>query len=276
MKNWLITGTSRGFGKVWARAALDRGDRVAGTVRNPEDVADLVARYGDAFLPVQLDVTRRDEVIAVVEDVRAYLGGLDVVINNAGYGIFGMVEELGEYDFRAQIETNLFGATWVTQAVLPILRGGGGGRILQVSSVGGVLAHSNLGGYHASKWALEGLSEALAEEVKSFGIHVTLVEPVGYATDWRGNSAVHTSPLAAYQPLRDEIAARPPATAVLGDPEASGRAILELVDHPEPPLRCFLGEGGLARARAAYDTRLADWERWDSWSSSAHRRTEAS
>ncbi len=270
-KAWLVTGCSRGFGNVWARAALARGDSVAGTVRRLGDVADLRATYGDAFLPLVLDVTDRTAVFDGVALAHHWFGGLDIVVNNAGYGLFGMVEELSEADLRRQLDVNVLGVAWVAQAVVPVLRDGGGGRLLQVSSIGGVVSHAGLGGYHASKWAVEGLSQALAEEVRSFGIHVTLVEPVGYATDWRGTSAVRASALSAYQPLRDEIATRPPPTAVLGDPAATGAAILELVDHPDPPLRCFLGEGGLARVRPDYEDRLREWERWEGWSASAHR-----
>jgi NAD(P)-dependent dehydrogenase (short-subunit alcohol dehydrogenase family) len=271
VKTWLVTGSSRGFGKVWARAALARGDRVAGTARNPADVADLVAEYGEAFLAVPLDVTDRTAVFSAVDRVRDRFGRLDVVVNNAGYGLFGMVEELTEAELRDQMETNLFGATWVTQAVLPVLRERGGGRLLQVSSVGGVVAQAGLGGYHASKWALEGLSQALAEEVRPFGIHVTIVEPVGFATDWRGTSAVRAEALPAYQPLREAMASRPAGAAGLGDPAASGAAMLELADQPDPPLRCFLGAGGLARVRADYEGRLREWEQWNAWSASAHR-----
>lgn len=275
MKTWFITGTSRGFGKEWARAALARGDRVAGTTRRQADVSDLAGEFGAAFLPVVLDVTNRSAVFDAVASVVEAFGNIDIVVNNAGYGLFGMVEELSEREFRDQLETNVFGAMWVSQAVLPELRRNGGGRLLQVSSVGGVLAHSDLGGYHASKWALEGLSSALAEEVRSFGVHVTIVEPVGFATDWRGASAVRADPLPPYRSLHDEIAARPAATPNLGQPAATGAAILDLVDHPEPPLRVFLGEGGLARVQREYESRLREWEKWEDWSASAHRVPEA-
>lgn len=270
-KTWFITGVSRGFGRVWARAALERGDRVAGALRNPDDVAALVSEFGESFLPIRMDVTDRAAVFAGVDTARERLGNFDVVVNNAGYGLFGMVEELSEADVRDQLETNLFGAVWVTQAVLPVLRQNGGGRLIQVSSVGGVLAHADLGGYHASKWALEGLSQALAEEVRSFGIRVTILEPVGYATDWRGSSAVRAVGMPEYQALRDARAAQPPPTAILGDPAAVGGAMLVLADHPEPPLRCFLGDGGVERVRAEYERRLEEWEEWSAWSTTAHR-----
>ncbi|HZC52030.1 MAG TPA: SDR family NAD(P)-dependent oxidoreductase, partial [Mycobacterium sp.] len=176
-KIWFITGTSRGFGREWAIAALDRGDKVAATARHASSFGDLVGKYGDAILPIQLDVTDRAADFAAVKEAHDHFGGLDVVVNNAGYGQFGMVEEISEAEIRAQLETNLLGALWVTQAALPYLREQRSGHILQVSSIGGISAFMNTGAYHASKWALEGLSQSLAQEVAGFGIKVTLIEP---------------------------------------------------------------------------------------------------
>ena len=197
-KTWFITGTSRGFGREWASAALRRGDRVAGTARDPGTLDDLVQEHGDALLPIALDVTDRDAAFDSVRRAHEHFGRLDIVVNNAGYGQFGMVEEISEQEARDQIETNLFGALWVTQAALPFLREQGSGHILQVSSIGGISAFPGIGMYHASKWALEGLSQALAQEVKGFGIHVTLIEPGGFSTDWGGSSARNAQPLDAY------------------------------------------------------------------------------
>ena len=198
MKTWFITGTSRGFGREWAIAALDRGDQVAATARNLATLDDLVAKYGDAILPVKLDVTDREAAFAAVRLAHERFGRLDVVVNNAGYGQFGMVEEISEAEIRAQLETNVLGALWVTQAALPFLREQGGGHIIQVSSIGGVSAFMNTGAYHASKWALEGFSQSLSPEVAGFGIKVTLIEPTGYSTDWSGSSAKHATPLRVY------------------------------------------------------------------------------
>ncbi|HEX4290883.1 MAG TPA: SDR family NAD(P)-dependent oxidoreductase [Trebonia sp.] len=145
MKTWFITGTSRGFGREWAVAALDRGDQVAATARNLETLDDLVGKYGDAVLPIRLDVTDKDAAFAAVQRAHERFGRLDVVVNNAGYGQFGMVEEISEAEIRAQLETNVLGALWVTQAALPFLREQGGGHILQVSSIGGVSAFMNTG-----------------------------------------------------------------------------------------------------------------------------------
>lgn len=183
-KIWFITGTSRGFGREWAVAALERGDKVAATARDTSSLDDLVERYGDAILPIELDVTDRDADFAAVARAHDHFGRLDVVVNNAGYGLFGFVEEVSESEARAQIETNVFGALWVTQAALPYLREQRSGHIVQVSSIGGISAFPNVGLYHASKWALEGFSQSLAQEVESFGIHVTLIEPGGFSTDW--------------------------------------------------------------------------------------------
>jgi NAD(P)-dependent dehydrogenase (short-subunit alcohol dehydrogenase family) len=163
-------------------------------------------------------------------------GRLDVVVNKAGYGQFGMIEELTEDELRDQIETNLFGALWVTQAALPFLRKQGGGHIVQVSSIGGISAFPNVGAYHASKWALEGFSQALAQEVAGLGIRVTVIEPGGFSTDWGGSSARHATPLPAYDVVREKAAEfRRARTQSQGDPRASARAILKVVDAENPP-----------------------------------------
>jgi NAD(P)-dependent dehydrogenase (short-subunit alcohol dehydrogenase family) len=261
MKTWFITGASRGFGHAWAAAALARGDRVAATARNPQDLEDLTDAYGERVLPLALDVTGRAAVFTAVSRAADTFGGLDVVVNNAGYGLFGMVEETTESQARAQVETNLFGALWVTQAALPVLRAQGGGHILQVSSIGGIAAFPTLGLYNASKWALEGLSEALAQEVAPLGIKVTIVEPGPYGTDWSGASAVHTEPIAAYEPVRE---ARRAGSAVRtpADPAVTAPVILTLVDSEKPPLRLFLGPYPYAVAEKAYQDRLETWREW--------------
>jgi NAD(P)-dependent dehydrogenase (short-subunit alcohol dehydrogenase family) len=273
-KTWFITGTSRGFGREWVIAALDRGDKVAATARDTSSVRDLVAKYGDKVLPLGLDVTDHTAVFDAVGKAHEYFGRLDVVVNNAGYGQFGMVEEVSEQQARAQIETNLFGALWVTQAALPYLREQGSGHIIQVSSIGGITAFPNGGLYHASKWALEGLSQALAQEVAAFGIHVTLIEPAGYETDFSGSSAVQASLLPAYDGVRQRAAEQlTPLMASRGSPEATREAILKVVDAPEPPLRIFFGELPLAIATADYQSRLGTWLEWEPVSITAQGRT---
>jgi NAD(P)-dependent dehydrogenase (short-subunit alcohol dehydrogenase family) len=262
-KTWFITGTSRGFGREWTAAALERGDRVAATARDPSALDDLVGEHGDAVLPLALDVTDREAVFAAVGRAREHFGRLDVVVNNAGYGQFGMVEELSEQEARDQIETNLFGALWVTQAALPVLRGQGGGHLLQVSSIGGISAFQGIGMYHASKWALEGLSQALAQEVARFGIRVTLIEPGGFSTDWGGASARHAERLDAYADVHEASRQRRARGAgSAGDPTASAAAVMRLVDAEDPPLRCFFGTAPLGIAEADYEGRLATWHEW--------------
>jgi NAD(P)-dependent dehydrogenase (short-subunit alcohol dehydrogenase family) len=262
-KVWFITGTSRGFGREWAVAALERGDKVAATARNTASLDDLVANYGDALLPIELDVTDRDADFAAVKQAHDHFGRLDIVVNNAGYGQFGFVEELSEQDARDQIETNVFGALWITQAALPYLREQHSGHIIQVSSIGGITAFPLVGMYHASKWALEGFSQALAQEVAPFGVHVTLIEPASFNTDWSGPSAKTADPLPAYDELRATVhAERSRRWASAGNPAATAAALLKVVDAQEPPLRVFFGASPLQTAKADYENRLRTWEQW--------------
>ena len=269
-KVWFITGTSRGFGREWATAALERGDSVAATARTVSSLDDLVAEFGDRVLPLELDVTDRSRAFEAVRAAHERFGRLDGVVNNAGYGQFGLVEELSEAEARDQMETNLFGALWVTQAALPFLREQGSGHIIQVSSIGGISAFAGIGMYHASKWALEGLSQALALEVAGFGIHVTLVEPGGFSTDWGDVSATHTTPIPAYDGFRAQVeAVRDQRKGTRGNPTATRAAILAVVDAPNPPLRIFFGNGPLAIATRDYEQRLATWREWEQVSISA-------
>ncbi|MGZ4169636.1 MAG: SDR family oxidoreductase [Solirubrobacteraceae bacterium] len=272
-KVWFITGTSKGFGHIWARAALERGDQVAATARDTDTLSDLAERHGENLLPIGLDVTDRAAVDAAVKQAHDRFGRLDVIVNNAGYGLFGTIEEITEEQARAQIETNVFGALWVTKAALPYLREQGSGHIIQVSSIGGVNAFSTLGLYHASKWALEGFSQSLAIEVRDFGIRVTLVEPTGYSTDWSGPSSVQADHLPVYEEVR-RIRAEGWKRRRRGDPEATGPAILKLVDAEDPPLRVFFGIGPLDIIRDEYAQRIATWEHWDWLSREAHGEGE--
>jgi NAD(P)-dependent dehydrogenase (short-subunit alcohol dehydrogenase family) len=269
-KVWFITGTSRGFGREWALAALERGDSVAATARDTSTLDELVERHGDAVLPISLDVTDREADFAAVTQAHDHFGRLDVVVNNAGYGQFGFVEELSEAEARDQIEANLFGALWVTQAALPFLRAQGSGHILQVSSIGGISAFPMVGIYHASKWALEGFSQSLAQEVADFGIKVTLIEPGGYSTDWSGSSAGRATPLPAYDELRERTNASRAQRGTPGDPAATRDAVLKIVDSANPPLRVFFGKAPLGIATADYESRLATWNEWQPVSIAAH------
>jgi NAD(P)-dependent dehydrogenase (short-subunit alcohol dehydrogenase family) len=268
-KVWFITGSSKGFGRIWAEAALERGDKVAATARDTATLEPLTEKYGDAVLALGLDVQDMEADFAVVKQAAEHFGRLDVVVNNAGYGLFGAVEEVSPAQARDQIETNLFGALWITQAALPIMREQGSGHIIQVSSIGGVSAFPYVGLYHASKWGLEGFSQTLAQEVAEFGIKVTLVEPQGFTTEWSGPSAIRAAENPAYDGTREKMAARRSAQTP-GDPEATGAAILKLVDAEEPPLRCFFGRNAFDIVRPDYESRIANWEEWDWLAKEAH------
>jgi NAD(P)-dependent dehydrogenase (short-subunit alcohol dehydrogenase family) len=267
-KVWLITGTSKGFGRVWAEAALKRGDNVVATARSIDSISEWVGLYGNAVLPLSLDVNNRNACFEAVEKAIATFGRIDVLVNNAGFGHFGFVEEISETEAREQIETNVFGSLWMMQAVLPYMRKQHGGHILQVSSIGGVMAFPSLGIYHASKWAVEGICESLSQEVSQFGIKTTLVEPAAYATDWATASASHSKPLAAYNELRDAMAANSGSMAY-GNPKATADAILKVVDAEHPPLRLFLGKLPLLMIEPTYMKRLDTWKEWSETSASA-------
>lgn len=261
-KTWFITGAGRGFGKLWATAALERGDKVAVTARDAAALDGLVQTYGDAVLPLTLDVTDRDATFAAVAKAKQAFGRLDVVLSNAGFGHQGAVEEVSEAEARLQIDTNLFGTLWLAQAALPILREQRSGHLIAMSSVLGIFAIPNFGLYHASKFAVEGLFDALSQEVAAFGIAVTLIEPAGYATDFNHpSSSKHSAPNPAYQPVRDALAAAF-KDYVMGDPAATSAAILKLVDTPKPPLRLALGAGAVAQIAGVYEGRLATWQAW--------------
>ena len=265
----LITGASRGFGSLWAKALLERGDKVAATARDITTLDHLVKRFGDAVLPIQLDVNNKSEAIQAVNKALKHFGRIDVLINNAGFGLFGAIEETTEQQARDQFETNVFGLLWMTQAVLPQMRAQKSGHIIQVSSYLGLVTLPVLGIYNASKFAVEGLSETLATEVKSFGIHVSLVEPNGFATDWAGSSAFRTTDMEEYAPLKKAFyeAATPEA---FGNPDATPEAILKLIDSPNPPLRLLLGKVAYTAVKSVYEQRLASWTEWKGVSDAAH------
>lgn len=268
-KTWLITGASRGFGRIWAESALVRGDKVAATARDVADVADLTDRFGDAVLPLALDVTDAEQVQQAVAQAHARFGRLDVVLNNAGYSLVGTVEEVSEADVRSEFDTNFFGTLRVIQAALPLLRQQGSGHIIGVSSSLGIVAVPLIGLYCASKWAFEALHESLAQEVKDFGIAVTLLEPGAYATEFSSPASLKRSAgLDAYAELRERVSGSL-SNEVRGDPQATAEAVLQIVDAENPPLRFILGSTGLPAARAAYNARIATWEAWESVSNAA-------
>jgi NAD(P)-dependent dehydrogenase (short-subunit alcohol dehydrogenase family) len=258
-KVWFITGSSRGFGRVWVEAALARGDKVAATARDTKSLEPLSGSYGNNVLPLQLDVTEKIQVDRAVRRAHDTFGRIDIAINNAGYGQFGTVEEVSEAQIRAQFETNVFGALWVTKAVVPIMREQRSGHIIQISSIGGVVAGPNLGMYHASKWALEAFSQSLSAELRDFGVNVTIIEPGGFTTDWGTTSAVWADPNPAYEKIREAHAARR-ANMRRGDPRATAAVMLQLVDMQKPPLRLLFGHGMVEFAKKEYESRIAVWE----------------
>ena len=268
-KTIIITGASRGFGKLWAEALLQRGHKVAATARDTKTLDDLVAKYGDAVLPIKLDVNDREASFEAIDKVVKHFGRIDVLINNAGYGLFGTVEETTEQEARAQMETNFFGLLWLSQAVLPVMRQQKSGHIIQVSSILGLVTLPVLGLYNASKFAVEGLSETLASEVKDFGINITLIEPNGFTTDWGGASAFQTEHMNEYNDVKEafEKSADPDS---FGKPEATVEAILKVIDSENPPLRLLLGKVAYPFIKAVYEQRLESFKEWEEVSAAAH------
>jgi NADP-dependent 3-hydroxy acid dehydrogenase YdfG len=259
-KVWFITGASRGFGRIWTQAALERGDKVVATARNLEALRELQQQYEDSMLCLKLDVTRRQDIDAAVDAAYGRFGRLDVVISNAGYGYMGAIEELSLDDLRANFETNVLGTVSLIQAVLPGLRARQRGHIITLSSIGGVLSFPTGGGYTATKFAVEALTEALVGEVKAHGIHVTMLEPGSYATGFR-SSQISATTMPEYDSVRAAIRAgfKPENT---GDPHATVQALFALVDAERPPLRLLLGSQSLSMIEQAYAKRLSEWREW--------------
>lgn len=265
-RTWLVTGASRGLGRAFAEAALAAGDAVVATVRRPGQLADLVDASAGRALELQLDVRDRAAVQDVVRRAAAFTGRLDVLVNNAGYGLTGGVEEVSEQQVRDQFEVNVFGALWCTQAVLPVMREQGGGHLFQISSIGGVAAFLNTGIYHASKWALEGFSESLAQEVAPFGIGVTIVEPGPFRTDFNGDSMTRAVPMPVYDEIlaaRRESFSGAYARTQPGDPQRAAAALLQVLASEKPPLRLLLGSSAADIAFDVHSRRLEEWKAWE-------------
>jgi NAD(P)-dependent dehydrogenase (short-subunit alcohol dehydrogenase family) len=268
-KTIFITGASRGLGRIWTEAFLKRGDNVVAAVRNTDSLKELVAKFPENLLVLPLDVTDKKASFDAVAKAKSHFGAIDVLINNAGYGHLGAIEELEEGEIRAQFETNVFGLIWVTQAVIPVMREQKSGHIIQVSSVLGVMTLPILGIYSASKFAVEGLSESLAAEVAGFGIKVTLLEPNGYSTDFSASSAVQSKPLPQYDVVRAALQ-EGNKEEDYGVPEATAGAMQKLVDAENPPLRLILGKAGIQWTKYAYSERLKTWNEWQDVSEAAH------
>lgn len=264
-KVWLITGSSTGFGRELAAEALEQGYRVVVTARKPEAVADFVEKFPETALAVKLDVTKPDEVRAAIQSTVERFGRIDVVVNNAGYGLIGAVEEVTEEQFRHQFETNVFGAVDVMKAALPVFREQKSGHFLNLSSVGGFVAFPSSGYYTASKFALEAFSEAVAAESAHLGVKVTIVEPGAFRTDFNGRSlAVGENRLDDLYPstnyfldwLQENDGKQP------GDPRKAAQVMIQVAEAENPPLRLPLGEDAILTIEAELEkvkTDIAPW-----------------
>ncbi|MDP4501268.1 SDR family oxidoreductase [Nonomuraea turcica] len=272
-RTWFITGASRGLGRAFALAALERGDQVVAAARTITR-QDFDEQYGDRLLALPLDVTDRDAVFAAVNTAVEHFGRLDIVVNNAGTMSSGMVEEFTEAQARAQLEVNLFGAMWVCQAVLPHLRAQGSGHIVQVSSIAALGGFPSTGMYSASKFALEGMSEALAMEAAPFGVKLSIVQPGGYWTDLYTSIAM-TSPLEEYGPLRAELEKQWAEGSIDSEPRLAAEALLKLVDSEDPPLRLLLGSMVYDLAFDISRRRMETWAAWEQVSRAAEHAVPA-
>ncbi|WP_316830097.1 SDR family NAD(P)-dependent oxidoreductase [Pedobacter aquatilis] len=268
-KVWFITGASRGFGRIWAKAALERGDKVAVTARNLSSIDEFNDQYGESVLTLELDVTDAAQVKAAVNKAHDHFGKLDIVLNNAGYSLVGTIEEATPEQIKAMYETNIFGAISVIQAALPLLRKQGSGHILGTSSNLGHVTLPVIGYYCSSKWAFEAIHESLAQEIKAFGIKVTIIEPGAYATEFGSQESLKFADgLEVYQDFKAEFF-QSLGGLERGDPNATPEAIFKVVDAETPPLRINLGSNNLPWVKKAYAERLASWEEWDGVASAA-------
>jgi NAD(P)-dependent dehydrogenase (short-subunit alcohol dehydrogenase family) len=261
---WLITGSSRGLGRSIATAVLEAGHKLIATARKPEQLGDLVDRFGDRVLPVALDVTDATAASSAVDGAVSAFGRLDVVVNNAGYANVNSFEDLPADDFRAQVETNFFGVVNVTRAAVRVMHEQRSGHIIQISSIGGRHATPGLAAYQAAKWAVGGFSEVVARETASFGIRVTVVEPGGMRTEWAGSSMRIDEMSADYRTTVRAMAAHlQNANDIMrGDPDKIAQVILRIAAEPNPPVRLLLGSDAVAVAAAANTERQRVDEQW--------------
>lgn len=262
-KIWFITGSSRGLGRDLTKAVLQNGDKVAATARNIAQLDDLVAQYSDQILPLALDVTDYEAVYHAVAGAIAHFGRIDVLVNNAGFGIIGAAEAFTDEQARSQLETNLYAPIEITRAVLPYMRKQGGGRIFQISSIGGRVGNAGLTMYQAAKFGLSGFTEALSKEVAPLGIYVTSVEPGGFRTDWAGASMTYAREIDDYALVnqRTELFKSGKFTPV-GDPVKAAGVMVELASHPNPPAHLVLGSEAIGILKSADQARQAEMEEW--------------
>ncbi|WP_316824219.1 oxidoreductase [Pedobacter miscanthi] len=263
-KVWFITGSSRGLGRSLTAQVLAKGDLVAATARNIEALKDFVEKYPDQVLPIMLDVTDYDQVNLAVEAAIEHFGKIDVLVNNAGFGIIGAAEAFTEKQVRSQLETNLYAPIEITRAILPFMRKQRSGRILQISSVGGRVGNAGLSMYQAAKFGLGGFTEALAKEVVDLGIYVTSVEPGGFRTDWAGDSMSFATTVEGYENSVEKRAEffKSGNFVPMGDPEKAAKAMIDLVESPEPPVHLVLGSEAIGLLKQADAARTAEMEKW--------------
>jgi NAD(P)-dependent dehydrogenase (short-subunit alcohol dehydrogenase family) len=264
MSVWFITGASRGFGRLLAAAALAGGDRVVATARDPQAVLDALPEAGDSLLALRLDVTDERQAQAAVRAAVERYGRIDVLVNNAGYGLFGSVEETSDADVRALFDTNVFGLLNVTRAALPTLRRQGSGRVLNLSSSAGFGVGAGRGLYGASKFAVEAISEALHAELAPLGVHVTVVEPGSFRTEFLSADSRRTAPTGVYADTVGTLLSAIEANngRQPGDPDKAVAALRQLVAAPEPPLRLQLGSDSVALVEGKLATVAKELEQW--------------
>ncbi|WP_118972900.1 oxidoreductase [Taibaiella koreensis] len=263
-KVWLITGSARGLGRSLTEAVLAHGESVVATARQPEQLADLVEQYAGRVLPLALDVSDPARVEQVVAEAIRQFGRIDVLVNNAGFGITGAAEGFTEEQVRSQLEVNLCAPIAITRAVLPHMRRQRSGRILQISSVGGRVGNAGLTMYQAAKFGLTGFSEALHKEVAHLGIHVTSVEPGGFRTDWAGASMTFAPDVEGYEQIiggMKEFLTSGKFIPV-GDPVKAAKALIDLAAHPEPPVHLILGSEAIGIVKKADEIRREELEKW--------------
>jgi len=264
-KVWFITGSSRGLGRSLTEAVLAKGDRVAATARNTEQLKELADKYPDQLYAIKLDVTNKDEVYQSVADTVAHFGRLDILVNNAGFGITGAVEAFTDEQVHSQLETNLYAPIEITRAVLPYMRKQRSGHILQISSIGGRVGSGGVTIYQAAKFGLSGFSEGLAIEVAPLGIKVTCVEPGGFRTDWAGDSMTYAKHIEGYETTVDTRVNlfKSGGFKPMGDPAKAAKVMIDIVDNPQPPLHLLLGSEAVAIVKYSEAAKLAELEKWE-------------
>jgi len=265
-KVWFITGCSTGFGRELAKEVLALGNRVAVASRNTADVQDIVAGYPDTAITVKLDVTKPNEIKAATQQIKDKFGRVDVLVNNAGIGYFGAIEESEEDEVRRMFEINFFGLANVTNAILPIMRGQRSGHIVNIASIGGLVGFPGVGFYNATKFAVDGYSEALSKETAPLGIKVTVVAPSGFRTDWAGRSANNSKiVIGDYKDTAEanKNAIRGYSGKQPGDPVRAAKAIVKAVESENPPLRLLLGAAALKGARNKVEQLKKDFDAWE-------------